>query len=356
MKCFVILLLACVLSACAAAGSKSSQAKGPFVVTGYGKTEELAKQDAFKKAVEFAIGVGIQTERITSDNKVGRNYVLAHSSGYIDSFRVIDITKDSNSVEIVMEVYVRSTVTDDYVLKSAKVEQKLDGNFVKEQVNTYMTERTNGDKLLDSILKDYPEKAYTVVTSKGHQFQMDQDRRFYVKIQYNVKFSDEYLKSLAQLLDQTKDVECTFKCGSYPSVKVIYKKQPNDYLSTSETYYFRDIYRPEKVYKHLTGQNFGTVYNPEQKSYYDARYMLKFDFLDFSKNVLNTVCVFSESAKVRKNLGSRHEYIITNQIIADETVEIPISYNGRPTKLNQNIDKLDYIKLSVVRPESCVEK
>ena len=356
MNRIIILLLTCVLSACAAAGSKNSQIKGPFLVTGEGKTEELAKQDAFKKAVELAIGVGIQTERVTADDEVKRNYILSHSSGYIDSFRIIDITKHKNKVEMDMEVHVRSTLTDDYIFNTGKVEQRVNGNFIKEQSDSYMAERQSGDKLLDAVLKDYPEKAYTVEQPAPAKFMIDQDRKFFVRLQYKIRFSDEYLKSLAQILSQVKDVDCTIKCGSYPSIKVIYRKKPNDFIFENETFYFRDTFRVEKVFKHLSGQNFGSVYNNEHKAHYEARYMLQLDFIDFSGNSLNTVCVFSGTAKTIRNLGGNHEYYITNKWIADETIDVPIAFNGKPTKLKQNISNLDFIKLSVVRPDKCVEK
>jgi hypothetical protein len=356
MKYLASLLLALSLSACATAGSKQSTVKGPFIVTGVGKTEELAKQDAFKKAVEYAIGVGIQTERITSDDTVARNYILSHSSGYIDSFRIIDTTEYKNRIEIDMEVYVRSTLVDDYIFKSAKVEQKINGNFIKEQSESYMQERHSGDQLLDAVLKDYPDKAYTIEQPIPAQFMVDENRKFFVRLRYKIRFSDEYLKSLAQVLSQVKDVDCTFKCGSYPSIKVVYRKKANDFLFENETFYFRDTFRVERVYKYLSGQNFAMVHSKEQNAFYEVRYALQLDFMNFSKNTVNTVCVFTDSAKTRRNLGGRHEYFITNQLIADEIIDVPVSFNGKHTKLQKNLNEFDNIKLSVVRPDKCVEK
>ena len=109
MRYLITLFVACVLTACATTDSKTS-IKGPYVVVGIGKTEELARQDGFKKAVEMAMGVGIQSERVIQNDEITRKYLLTHSSGFVDKFNIVDVMKTTNNVEVIMEVYIKPTL------------------------------------------------------------------------------------------------------------------------------------------------------------------------------------------------------------------------------------------------------
>jgi len=73
MRILLSIILFTILSACSTTGfSKQSSIVGPFKVVGRGHSEESAKNDGFKKAIEYSMGVAIQSERIIQNDNVSR--------------------------------------------------------------------------------------------------------------------------------------------------------------------------------------------------------------------------------------------------------------------------------------------
>ena len=69
MRTLLITFFCCILTACSTTGfSKHTSIVGPFNVVGTGSTQELARQDGFKKAIEYSMGVAIQSEKIIQNN------------------------------------------------------------------------------------------------------------------------------------------------------------------------------------------------------------------------------------------------------------------------------------------------
>lgn len=352
MRTLFVLTICFILAACSTTGfSKHTDIVGPFNVVGRGHSEETARQDGFKKAIEYSMGVAIKSERIVSNNDVGKNYVLTHSSGYVDSFKINNVTNKNGSVEVEMEVFVKPTYLDDYVIKSTGKNFRVEGQHLKEGINTFNIERGEGDQLLMAVLNDYPNKSFDFKVDPV-TFKVDGDRVLYAEVNYTLKWSDAYLRSLAQTLKMVSDSECKILCDDLSSYRVSYKKNDDDWINTNDLVYFKDATRPQLVYKYLRGAHFPAVYSKSQKKHANVRYVIRVDFYDASKNILNTTCYYSPNAKKQDYYGGKNFYI-NNKIITTESFKIIIKRNNWYSDHYKNIDKYENISVSVTRPDMC---
>ena len=63
MRSLLTIIFCFILTACSTTGfSKHTNIVGPFTVIGRGPTEESARQDGFRKAIEYSMGVGYNSE------------------------------------------------------------------------------------------------------------------------------------------------------------------------------------------------------------------------------------------------------------------------------------------------------
>lgn len=353
MKYLTYLIIILVTAACSTAPNKKTAIRGPYTVTGVGPTEEVARQDGFRKAVEISMGVAVLSERLVKSDTVAKNYVLTHSSGYVDSFTIKNTNKNRNNIELEMVVYIKPTLLDDYVLNQSDKNFTVNGEQLKESLNTFYDERTKGDDMLMAILKDYPSKAYDF-KAQPVAFKVGEDRSLYAEVTYSLKFSDAYLRSLAKVLNQVKDNHCSVMCNNLPFYRVSYKKKDTDYVNTNETFYFKDVTRPKLVYTYLRGGYFAPVYSQKQDLHANVKYAIKVDFRDFNRNVLNTNCYYSPHAK-KQDYWEGQQFFIDNQNKIEETFHIIIKQNNWLSDHYKNLDKFKHIDVSVVRPEECKE-
>jgi hypothetical protein len=352
MRILLSIILFTILSACSTTGfSKQSSIVGPFKVVGRGHSEESAKNDVFKKAIEYSRGVAIQSERIIQNDNVSRNYILTHSSGYVDSYKVTNTNQLNDYVELHMEVYVKPTYIDDYVIKSSDKNFRVEGDALKESLNTFHLEKTKGDELLMSVLKDYPEKSYDFKVEPV-TFKVDGDRVLFAEVTYKLKWSDSYLRSLAQTLKMVSDSDCQMLCNNLPFYKLSYKKNDGDWINTNDHIYFKDATRPQLVHKYLRGMYFPSVYSKSQQKHANVRYVIRVDFMDAARNILNTSCHYSPHANKQDFYGGE-QFFINNQPLVEETFKIIIKRNKWQSDHYKNIGKYDNINVSITRPDRC---
>ena len=341
-----------ILTACSTTGfSKHTNIVGPFTVIGTGPTEESARQDGFRKAIEYSMGVAIQTEKIIQNNNLSKNYILTHSSGYVDKFVIHKTLESNEKVEVYMDVYVKPTYIDDYTIKSSDKNFKVDGSALKEGIVTFNDERLKGDDLLLAVLKDYPEKAYDFKVEPV-TFKVDGNRVLYAEVKYKLKWSDNYLRSLSQTLQMVSDSDCKMFCDNLPFYKISYKKKDDDWINTNDHIYFKDATRPQLVHKYLRGRHFPAVYSKSQQKHANVKYVIKVEFLDSTSKVLNTSCYYSPHANKPDYYGGE-QFFLNNNPLVEETFKIIIKRNNWYSDQYKNIDKFQTINVSVARPDRC---
>lgn len=82
------------------------------LVTGYGDTPALARQDAFKVAVEQAAGIVIASETQTSRQQITRDQIATYTQARISNFAIVSMNRVDGIWICQSWVTVRSACTN----------------------------------------------------------------------------------------------------------------------------------------------------------------------------------------------------------------------------------------------------
>jgi hypothetical protein len=334
----LIMLFVFILVGCAS--TPQSSAQGPFLVTGYGKTFELAKDSAFRSAVEFAVGAAVLAERRTTNDELVLKSILSHSSGYVDRYEIISTQEVAGKFTVQMRVYIKPSMIHDYVLYTAKDGVGVNGDRADATINSYTTERNRGDQFVEGVLRDYPEKAYTI-KQENFSVKINNDRNFFIYIPYTISLSDKYLMALSDTLAKIQDRKCSAFCGDIPSFEVVYKK-PGDYIVTKDKYYFNDVTRPKKVFAQLS--QWSSDYE------YFSIYKIQVDLYNTAGRTLKRYCVDSQRPPMQGGPNNIAFGITGGTWSYSESIVLPLM-----GQLKERLKDIDRVELSVVKPNQCID-
>jgi len=336
-----------MVAACSTTGSHNSSTDlGSFLVEGTGTKLEDAKADGFRKAIELAVGVAILSERESVNNKMAKQYILSHSSGYVENFTILDmqvVGTNPSKYKVMMRVFVKPTLVDDYVLYRSKDAKEIDGQRAAANVNTYLDSRASGTEMLNAVLQDFPEKAYEVHVY-APRITVDNKGNPSIDVDYKIKLSDKFLKSLDQVLDRIKERDCSVLCGEN-TYKLIYKENPDDFVPKFKTHYFNDSSKPQLIYEQL--------YNKSDSE--GNRFVAKMDYVDSSGTILATACDATAASKARNGNKGLTALLWSDDYGTGFNVNwIDPRTNTRPY---QNMLKnLSKVEITIVRPWNCRRK
>jgi len=340
-----------MVAACSTTGSINTSKNtaidlGSFLVEGTGAKLEDAKTDGFRKAIELAVGVAILSERESVNNKMAKQYILSHSSGYVEKFVILDtqvVGTNPSKYKVMMRVFVKPTMVDDYVMYQSKDAKDIDGHRAAANVNTYLDSRASGGEMLNAVLKDFPEKAYEVHVY-APRVTVDNKGDPSIDVDYKIKLSDKFLKSLDQVLDRIKERDCSVLCGEN-TYKLIYKENPNDFIPKFKTHYFNDSSKPQLIYEQL--------YNTSDSQ--GNRFVAKMDYLDSSGTILATACDATTESKARNGNKGLTALLWS----ADYGTGFNVNWvdprtNTRPYR--NILSSLSKVEITIVRPWNCKRK
>jgi len=337
-----------MVAACSTSGSintskNTSTDLGSFIVEGTGAKFEDAKADGFRKAIELAVGVAILSERESVNNKMAKQYILSHSSGYVENFSILDtqvVGTNPAKYKVMMRVEVKPTLVDDYVLYRSKDAKDIDGQRAAANVSTYNNSVETGNNMLLAVLNDFPEKAYTVEVLPIEVFTSSSGKPS-INVLYRFSYSDKYLRSLGQVLDKVKDSDCVWFCAGH-GFALDYYEDPSDLLPKHKFFYFNEDTKVKLIHNELYGKTDNDGH----------RFVVKVDFLDSAGNVLATSCHFPESSKfgnTTNKLSSAKKY----NIRPEEPEGFSRQINDPRSTL---ISSLSRVEVNVVKLYKCTRR
>lgn len=278
-KLLFTLIIATLLTACSTVQtSKQNNPRilGPYHVEGNGKTIDEAKSDAFKKAIEQAVGVAVMSERAVKNKELVRQYVLTHSNGYVERYEILEKRMVGSQHKLQVEVYIRTgTMVDDYALYRSNSSNEFDGQQAGAMHETYQKSFESGNQMLATLLADFPEKAFDLEILPITTF-VDKNGRSNINLLYHIQLSSNYMKSLSNLLNQLKGPDC-FQC---PGVVIGYYDKPDDYFLTTHKYSFKESTKPAMLYNTFWGT----------RSQWGARFFVRVEFKDREGKTMMYTC------------------------------------------------------------------
>lgn len=126
--------------------------------TGTGVTEELALKDAYRDAVESAVGMFVDAEQMVKNDELIKDQILTHSNAYIEKRTVLSKDEADGVVKVKIMAAVRrreltKRIKEVMPSQTVQVGDTL-GNI--HAVNETVEKRSNdGLALLQNVLKDF---------------------------------------------------------------------------------------------------------------------------------------------------------------------------------------------------------
>jgi len=304
-------------------------------VVGTGKTFDEAKNNGFKTAVQYRVGMVLLSDRESRHSELTKNEISIYSSGYVDNFQIVSQRIVNNLYEVVMDVYVSDSKISRRLLSKNTSIQQFESVRHSEQINTMQQERLAGDKLLRQVLSDYPLKAYDI-KQLPYQLKYDAYRNLQLFVPYEIKWNNNYVIALRELIENLQESRNQF---DRPTPGNIYFVNREGYFEYKQQYQFEDLVRINAIREHFKNEN-------------EVR--LKLQIKDGNGQVIGRKCYFPNFVVGRNkpmySLGVPNTVWIWQSEIENNHVQFNLKYNGDMAKLAFYINE---IELSISTDKDC---
>lgn len=326
MKYLLILTLAlsmCVSNAMEKTSGSNAQEKYTRVL-GTGKTEEEAKLNGFKIAIQIVVGSVVVTEKEAKNNFLARDEVANYSAGYIDDYKIIDTTVTPSGYTLIMDVLVKNSKIAEQILNVSRGDAGLEGDRLSNQYKSYLNERESGDKFVNNVLGNYPKNAFNVKVGKV-EFKLDAYRNSILVIPYEVRMNYKWLESLRESLKVVEDGDN----HSPGSIKVTIKK-PDEWLGNTSTHDFNDLTRMNSIISII----------------HDTLNILV-KIVDYSGNTLYSRCMLAPTfVRYSESLNSGNNATVRGQDVFEQYTQLTI---GPDSPMFNKLNSMNKIEVEVIR-------
>jgi len=163
-----------------------------------GSTESEARKEAFRLAVDQAVGSLLVSETSIQDGTLQRHDVINYSSGYIHDFEYVNIHRGTEVV-LQVDVWVKKSKIAERISLDKSAEGNLQGGRIAQAFASIQQQKATSDQLLQAVLDDFPHSAYeSQIDSLEYVFE---DRTPYLYVHFTAWWSKSYVESLREVLE-----------------------------------------------------------------------------------------------------------------------------------------------------------
>lgn len=187
-----------------------------------GSDLEEARKSAFRMAVERAVGTVIASESESKNGELTRDDIVAYSAGYVKDYQLVETNPLEDRVQVKMKVWVSPSKLADRLLNQSRADGLVEGSKIAQQIESLEHERANGDRLLRSILQDYPYRAFDVKVLPT-KVSLDKSRSPTLHVFLDLAWNHKYVDSLGvavKAINQRQGCDRWFKPRHCDSVSV----------------------------------------------------------------------------------------------------------------------------------------
>jgi hypothetical protein len=164
-------------------------------VQGQGVTAEEARMNGFRLAVEQALGSVIASETEQQNSRIRRDEVISYAAGFVERFEIVSTIHTGSVHEIAMRVWIQRTNLAERLLVTSRADGQIDGARAAVAVETTQYSRSQGDRLLATVLNDFPKRSFDIKV-RPIEIEMDTNRNPLVVVAYHIKWNRQYEKSV----------------------------------------------------------------------------------------------------------------------------------------------------------------
>lgn len=307
-----------------------------LVVSGEGRSFEEAKHNAFRTAIEYTVGAIVAAEQEVENNRIRMNEILTYSSGYISSYKILNQSISDGRVSMTIDIEVSETRLKDFLLSKPNKIYEFESQRHQAQVDSYFYEREQGDRLLLSLLRHYPKKAFELKQG-AYRFKTDSDRGVILEVPYELRWNYDFLTALNNTLAGMEDGSKTWFSRSHGKVSIMAKNPDDLILGATNNYYFNDLSAIDLLREKMKNDN-------------EPRISISISSYDNTKNI--NMCIFPKYTTGRHRsfyrLGSINEVTIFGNEMESGVVRVEL---GRYR--NVDVGHIKYISISVVSKKDC---
>jgi hypothetical protein len=306
----------------------------PINVTATGKTYEEAKYNAFREAIEYKIGTVIVSEREQENLKLARNSILAYSAGYVDKFKVVSVIDNGDRVQLVVDVYVSSSRISDLILSKSNSATTFDSHRHTAQQETYIEERNGSDRLVWSVMRHYPKRAFDI-EQLPYQLKVDNYRNLSLVIPYTISWNQNFINSFNELMNNIDSKAGFFQ--QKPGTVTVHPI-PHFFAVSKDKYKFDDLTHINLIRNQMQG-------NREMR--------IKLTLRNLQNQVVMDQCFYprflSGYQRAFYDLGDPKKIKLFGSVQERHNINIPL-----PNNVSDSIIRGLYsIKLELVAHENC---
>lgn len=203
-------------------------------------TFDAARAEAFRLAVEHAVGSLILSETHVQNSRVVRDEIITYASGYVDRFEIVDRKEQSGRVTLTMKVWVAHSALANRLLNESRGAGRVEGERVNAQIQTFQQQRQAGDRVLATVLNDYPKRAFDI-TVQPTQVLVDRNRNPYLRLVFDVSWNRKYLDSLGEAIQViAQRNECKAWRNNCPNLQTVQVVMPG-YATNAQAWFDDDM-------------------------------------------------------------------------------------------------------------------
>lgn len=181
---------------------------------------EQAKKQAFRLASEQVAGTVVLSESELRNSRLTRDEIITYSSGLIDEYKIVDRFDGPDFVKLTMDVWITESVMAQRLLAKSATERGVDGVNLSVRVDSILDERRRKDKIFQTILQDYPRRAFRV---KAQQplIQMDPYRNTTISVDWEINWDERFFNAFYDAARQTGRKPCVlWGCPETPTFQI----------------------------------------------------------------------------------------------------------------------------------------
>lgn len=222
-------------------------------------TVKEARDQAFRLAIEQAVGTLVLSESESHRSRLTRDDIITYSSGYVDRFEILAQDREAGQIRLRLRVWVSHSAISSRLLGRSQTDAQIDGDRFAEQGRSLQQERASGDRVLATVLRDYPQRAFSAEIGRIELW--EDNRLIKLLVPFTLRLDYNYLTSLSEALEQTaqrRDARaCTDslynnQCGNATYIRVISGRPPASsgrFFGWNTTAGFNDMTRSHMIHQ-----------------------------------------------------------------------------------------------------------
>ena len=159
-----------------------------------GASFEQARQNAFRLAVEQAVGTLILSETESRNSCLRRDEIVTYASGFVDRFEVLRSETTATGYVVTMDVWVGRSQIAQRLMNASATTGAIDGTRLATQADTLRHERAQGDRVMAAVLADFPRRAFDVQLART-QVTFTDRRQVQIDIPVTIRWNQDYVRA-----------------------------------------------------------------------------------------------------------------------------------------------------------------